>query len=113
MFAKLPDASILEVPAPAPVLIPVVPFKVVPVMVFAVEIVPKPEAIEPDDKAPTVVKEEVVTPVPSVVADNTSVLLIWKVFPVAKLKVPVELTLPAPFNGLKVMFPVVLPPNVK
>jgi len=37
MFTKLPDASILCVPPVAPVLIPVVPLRVVPVIVFAVD----------------------------------------------------------------------------
>ena len=35
MLTRLPEASILWVPAPAPVLMPVVPFMVVPVMVLA------------------------------------------------------------------------------
>ena len=73
MLLRFPDESILCVPAPAPVLIPVVPFRVVPVIVFAVEIVPKPVAIEPEARAPTVVSDDVVTPVPSVVAERTSV----------------------------------------
>ena len=61
MFTKLPDASILCVPPVAPVLIPVVPFSVVPVIVLAVDIVPKPDAMEPEAKAPTVVREDVRT----------------------------------------------------
>ncbi len=73
ILTRFPEESILCVPALAPVLIPVVPLRVVPVMVLEVWIVPKPEAIEPDDKAPTVVKEEVVTADPRVVAFNTSV----------------------------------------
>jgi hypothetical protein len=52
MFTKLPELSMRWVPAPAPVLMPVVPFIVVPVIVFVVAIVPKPEAIEPDESAP-------------------------------------------------------------
>ena len=47
MLTKLPDESIRWVPAPAPVLIPVVPFKVVPVMVSALSMVPKPLVIKP------------------------------------------------------------------
>ena len=54
MFNKFPLTSILFVPAPAPVLIPVVPFMVVPVIVFPVVIVPKPEAIVPATNAPVV-----------------------------------------------------------
>jgi len=46
------------------------------VMVLPVEIVPKPEAMEPELKAPTEVKEEETTPEPKVVAESTSVLLI-------------------------------------
>ena len=76
MFKMFPDASILCVPAAAPVLTPVVPFRVVPVIVFAVEIVPKPEAIEPLLSAPTVVKDELTTAVPKVVAFKTLVPLI-------------------------------------
>ena len=59
----------------APVFIPVVPLITVPVMVFAVSIVPNPEAIEPDASAPTEVNEEPVTPEPKVVAFNTDTLL--------------------------------------
>ena len=40
---------------------PVVPLMVVPVMVLAVAMVPKPEAMEPPVKIPTEVKEEVIT----------------------------------------------------
>ena len=76
ILTRFPETSILLVPAPAPVLIPVVPFKVVPVIVFAVAMVPNPEAIEPEARAPTVVKLEVSTPVPRVVPDSTSVALI-------------------------------------
>jgi hypothetical protein len=56
MLTKLPFTSIRLVPAPAPVLIPVVPLSVVPVIVLVVLIVPKPEAIEPDVRAPVVTK---------------------------------------------------------
>ena len=66
MLTRFPLLSILWVPAPAPVLIPVVPFNVVPVMVFVVLIVPKPDAIEPETNAPVVVKDEEVTPPPRV-----------------------------------------------
>ncbi len=71
MLTKFPDASILCVPAPAPVLIPVVPLIVVPVIVLAVAIVPNPEAIEPEVKAPTVVSDDVTTLEPKVVALRT------------------------------------------
>ena len=54
MFTRLPDESMRLVPPDAPVLIAVVPFMVVPVMVLAVAMVPKPDAIEPEDRAPTV-----------------------------------------------------------
>ena len=60
MLTKLPFTSMRLVPAPAPVLIPVVPFRVVPVMVFAVLIVPKPEAMEPVASAPVVVSPVIV-----------------------------------------------------
>ncbi len=72
----MPDASILWVPAPAPVFTPVVPLSVVPVIVLAVAIVPNPEAIEPLVKAPTWVSDEFTTAEPSVVADKTGVPLI-------------------------------------
>lgn len=49
---------------------------VVPVMVLAVAMVPNPEAIEPLLKAPTVVSDEVTTPVPKVLLLKTSVPLI-------------------------------------
>ena len=52
MLTRLPLLSILCVPLLAPVLIPVVPFMVVPDMELPVEIVPKPEAIEPLARAP-------------------------------------------------------------
>ena len=113
MLTRLPVESILCVPAPAPVFIPVVPLMVVPVMVLAVVIVPNPEAIEPEANAPTVVNEEVNTPVPRVVEDKTSVPLIWYVLPVDKFIVPVFKTTPEPFRGDKVMLPVVAPPMVK
>src|SRR5664279_4163101 len=67
MLTKLPLTSIRCVPAPAPVLMPVVPFTVVPVIVFAVAMVPKPFAIEPAANAPTLVNDELTTPVPNVV----------------------------------------------
>jgi len=70
---RLPELSILCVPAPAPVLMPVVPLRVVPVIVFAVEIVPNPEAIEPEESAPTEVSDDDVTPVPRVVEERTEV----------------------------------------
>ena len=77
MLVRFPDASILWVPAPAPVLMPVVPLRVVPVMVLAVVMVPKPEVIEPLMRAPVVVRDEEVTPDPRVEEDNTSTPLIW------------------------------------
>lgn len=52
MLEIAPAESILRVPEPDPVLIPVVPLIVVPVIVFAVAMVPKPEAIEPEARAP-------------------------------------------------------------
>ena len=55
MLTRFPFTSILLVPPPAPVLMPVVPFKVRPIMVLVVAIVPKPETMEPVAKAPTVV----------------------------------------------------------
>ena len=54
IFTKLPLTSILFVPEPAPVFIPVVPLIVVPVIVLAVRIVPNPEAIEPATNCPVV-----------------------------------------------------------
>ena len=66
ILVRLPDASIRCVPPVAPVLIPVVPLSVVPVIVLAVAIVPKPEAIEPDVRMPTPVNPDVpVNPVPA------------------------------------------------
>ena len=76
MLTRLPLTSIRLVPAPAPVLIPVVPLRVVPVMVLAVAIVPKPLAIEPELKAATCVKEELTTELPKLVADKILALLI-------------------------------------
>lgn len=73
IFTKFPEASILCVPAVAPVLMPVVPLMVVPVMVFAVEIVPNPEAILPPVRAPVEVREELITPEPKVLLDKTVV----------------------------------------
>ena len=113
ILTKLPDASMRWVPADAPVLMPVVPFTVVPVMVFAVAMVPKPDAIEPDVNAPTVVNDEVVTVVPRVVEERTSLLLIWKVLPDAKLKVLSELTRLLPPLAERVIVPVVAPPMVR
>jgi hypothetical protein len=73
IFERFPLASILWVPAPAPVLMPVVPLRVVPVMVLAVAMVPKPEAMEPEDRAPVLVREEFTIPEPRVVEDKTLV----------------------------------------
>ena len=39
--------------------------------------VPKPEAIEPEERAPTVVREEVTTPEPRVLLERTLVPLTW------------------------------------
>jgi hypothetical protein len=58
MLTRLPLLSIRWVPAPAPVLMPVVPFRVVPVMVLVVAIVPNPVVMEPAPRAPTPVMEE-------------------------------------------------------
>ena len=55
MLDKAPEEFNLNVPAPAPVLMPVVPLMVVPVMVLAVAMVPKPEAMEPETSAPVLV----------------------------------------------------------
>ena len=77
MLVRFPEASILWVPELAPVLMPVVPLRVVPVMVLAVAMVPKPEAMLPEIRAPVVVRLLEVTPDPRVVAESTSVLLIW------------------------------------
>ena len=86
MLTKLPETSIRLVPAPAPVLIPVVPFKVVPVMVLPVEMVPKPEAILPEARAPTWVKEELTTAEPKVVAVKVLTPLMLRARPVAKFR---------------------------
>ena len=75
---RFPDESILCVPAPAPVFKPVVPFKVVPVMVSALSIVPKPDVIDPAFNAPTVVKDDVTTKVPRVFRLIQSFLLSGK-----------------------------------
>ena len=112
MLVRFPDASIRCVPAVAPVLIPVVPFNTVPVIVLAVVMVPNPDAIEPDTSAPTVVKDEVVTPDPKVFADRTAVPLMLKVFPDERLRLPVEVTVPDPPIGDRVISPVVAPPMV-
>ena len=112
MLTRFPETSILWVPAPAPVLIPVVPLIVVPVIVFVVAIVPNPLAIEPAAKAPTLVREELITPVPKVVELKTDVPLIWYAFPLETLIVPFAVIKPVPFNGDNTMFPVVFPPMV-
>ena len=113
MLTKFPDESILCVPAPPPVLIPVVALRVVPVIVFEVEMVPNPDAIDPLANAPTVVREEVRTPVPRVVALSTEVALIKNSLPLERLMSPVERTVPLPFDGDSVMSPVVSPPRVR
>ena len=46
---------------------------VVPVMVFAVAMVPKPEAIDPLVRAPVPVNDEFTTPEPKVVEERTEV----------------------------------------
>ena len=112
MLVKFPLESIRCVPADAPVFTPVVPLRTVPVIVLAVVIVPNPEAIEPDASAPTVVRDEVVTPDPKVFADRTAVPLILKVFPDERLRFPVEVTVPDPPIGDRVISPVVDPPMV-
>ncbi len=63
-------------PAPVKVVVEAVPIVPLVVMVFPVEIVPKPEAILPDARAPTVVSDDVVTPVPKVVPERTLAPLI-------------------------------------
>ena len=66
MLARFPEASIRLVPAPVPVLMPVVPFKVVPVIVPPPVILFDPMAMLPPMvkpvKVPTLVKEDPVTP---------------------------------------------------
>ena len=88
MLTKLPLTSRRLVPAPAPVFKPVVPFNVVPVMVSALSMVPKPEVMEPLFKAATVVSEEVTTAEPKVVAFKVSTPLMLRARPVAKLRLP-------------------------
>ena len=61
ILTRFPLASIRAVPAPAPLLILVVPFTTVPVIVFAVAIVPKPDAILPTVNAPVPVIAVVTT----------------------------------------------------
>ena len=60
-------------PAPVKVVVAAVPMVPVVVMALPVEIAPKPEAIEPEANAPTVVKDEVKTPEPKVVPESTLV----------------------------------------
>ena len=62
---------------------------------------------------PTEVKEEVRTPVPRVVPDNTLVPAIWYTLPVDRLRFPVLKVVPEPERGSKVMLPVVDPPKVR
>jgi hypothetical protein len=56
------------------------------VIALVVLIVPKPDAIEPLAKAPTVVREEDTTALPSVVALSVVAPFILKCFPFAKSK---------------------------
>ena len=77
-MTRLPDESMRLVPPDEPVFKPVVPFKVVPVMVFAVAMVPKPEAMEPEESAPTVARPApLVTDEFRVVEVRMFELLIW------------------------------------
>jgi hypothetical protein len=66
----------VRVPALVIVPLPVVEMLFEVEMVLVVAIEPKPEAMEPEARAPVEVREEVVTPEPRVVADKTSVPLI-------------------------------------
>ena len=108
MLTKLPDASILWVPAAAPVLIPVVPLSVVPVIVLAVVIVPKPEAIDPEASAPVPV-------IAVVTASFTSTRAAF--LPSSKLNSLVSTITPlktkvVPLLPVRVIAPVVLPIEV-
>ena len=67
----------------------------------------------PEVMVPTLVKDEFTTVDPRVVLLNTELLLIRNDFPDAKLRLPVELTVPEPLFGERVMLPVVVPPTVK
>ncbi len=82
-MATEPETSSLflgeEVPTP---MFPVVEIWLVVLMV------PKPPAIEPEARAPIEVKEEAVTPLPKVVPERTSVVLILKVEPLERLRLP-------------------------
>ena len=95
MLTRLPLASIRLVPAPAPELIPVVPLIVVPVIVLAVAIVPKPEAIEPTVRAPVPVIAVVTASVVSTRAVSlVSSRLNSVALTVAPFKIKLELELP-------------------
>ena len=99
IFTKFPETSMRLVPAPAPVLMPVVPLIVVPVIVEAVAMVPKPEAIVPETKAPVLVmlswvavgmvEEMEGTPVPEVM--RTPLLAVAK---------PVTVLAPLEYNSV-------------
>ena len=74
-------------------MLPKVP-KAVVVMVLVVSIVPKPEAMEPDDRAPTLVRDELTTPAPNVSLDSTLALLMRYEPPVARLMLPDDRAIP-------------------
>ena len=87
MLTRLPLASMRWVPAPAPVLMPVVPLMVVPVMVLLVAMVPKPAAMEPADRAPVPVMAEKVPAVRLLLVMwplTMALPLYWRTSPLAK-----------------------------
>jgi hypothetical protein len=74
---------------------------------------PKPEVIDPAFNAPTLVSDEAITPEPNVLFESTLVPFIWNTLPDDKFRLPVDVTVPEPFNGDKVILPVVAPPRVR
>ena len=118
MLAKLPDASIRLVPAPAPVLIPVVPLSVVPVIVLAVEIVPNPDAIDPDERAPTCCRDDDATlagnVVPNVSLATSSPVAIYALAICDPFHVPVVITpvFGVTMSPLYEVAPVIAPENI-
>jgi len=59
-----------------------------------ISIEPKPEVMEPLLRTPTLVKEEPVMPLPKVELSNTRVLLMEKIPPVARLRLPEVRSIP-------------------
>ena len=55
---------------------------------WLMRMVPKPEAKEPEERAPVEVREEPVTPEPKVVPERTEASLILKTLPEERFKVP-------------------------